>query len=264
MLSGCSSCGGNKFQFQPTVEAEQPGEDAVETPDTSDDRRSGTGADRASGTDRSSPDVTGQSGGASGTMAGTPRSSSPPDSPSRSESEDSGVTGTVANAADTVRDWMGSDSGSTGTRDRSESSTTEPEPGGGGTLGETSEDTAQADARSDIVAPDELPDSPSESEEAITPADVDFDDSRPSAADGGTPSATKADPSDRYGEASEDPPDLEALRDELNQQFESIRIVAPGRYELNLMELYDRDEYIISLLEDGRYAIEVPEAWRND
>jgi predicted nucleic acid-binding Zn-ribbon protein len=29
------------------------------------------------------------------------------------------------------------------------------------------------------------------------------------------------------------------------------------------MELYDRDEYIISLMEDGRYAIEVPDAWRN-
>ena len=28
------------------------------------------------------------------------------------------------------------------------------------------------------------------------------------------------------------------------------------------MELYDREEYIIALQEDGRYSIQVPEAWR--
>ncbi|PSQ24287.1 hypothetical protein BRD06_07885, partial [Halobacteriales archaeon QS_9_67_15] len=36
----------------------------------------------------------------------------------------------------------------------------------------------------------------------------------------------------------------------------------PGQYELNLMELYDREEYIIALQEDGRYSIQVPETWR--
>ncbi|MFT4891644.1 MAG: putative nucleic acid-binding Zn-ribbon protein [Halobacteriales archaeon] len=64
--------------------------------------------------------------------------------------------------------------------------------------------------------------------------------------------------------SSEGRPDLEDLREELNDQFESIKIVSPGQYELNLMELYDRDEYIISLREDGRYVIEVAESWRND
>ncbi|MFC7113995.1 Zn-ribbon containing protein [Natronoarchaeum sp. GCM10025703] len=54
------------------------------------------------------------------------------------------------------------------------------------------------------------------------------------------------------------------MRAELNDQFESIKIVRPGEYELNLMELYDREEYIVSLMEDGRYAIEVPDAWRGD
>jgi hypothetical protein len=29
------------------------------------------------------------------------------------------------------------------------------------------------------------------------------------------------------------------------------------------MELYNREEYIISLQEDGRYVIEVPESWRS-
>jgi len=64
--------------------------------------------------------------------------------------------------------------------------------------------------------------------------------------------------------ASEDRPDLDELREELNDQFESIKIVSQGQYELNLMELYDRDEYIISLREDGRYVIDVAESWRND
>ena len=69
------------------------------------------------------------------------------------------------------------------------------------------------------------------------------------------------------GDAAEPPadeasnPGIDALRDELNDQFESIRIVSPGQYELNLMELYDRQEYIISLQEDGRYVIEMPDAW---
>jgi predicted nucleic acid-binding Zn-ribbon protein len=60
---------------------------------------------------------------------------------------------------------------------------------------------------------------------------------------------------------SEDRPGLDELREELNSQFESIKIVSPGQYELNLMELYDRQEYIISLQEDGRYVIEVPGSW---
>lgn len=57
--------------------------------------------------------------------------------------------------------------------------------------------------------------------------------------------------------------DLAELRERLDSQFESIKIVEPGQYELNLMELYDRDTYVISLQEDGRYVIDVPEAWRH-
>ncbi len=55
--------------------------------------------------------------------------------------------------------------------------------------------------------------------------------------------------------------DVETVRSRLNDQFESIRIVEPGQYEINLMELYKRDEYIIELQEDGRYVIEVPDGW---
>ncbi|SHH42565.1 OapC/ArvC family zinc-ribbon domain-containing protein [Halobaculum gomorrense] len=121
----------------------------------------------------------------------------------------------------------------------------------GGSVGSTgssqpssdTEDGAQASARTDVVSPDEL--------------------------------AAAAEPTGPASEPSEDPPDdgtaqsdeesadpnLDALRQKLNDQFESIRIVSPGKYELNLMELYDREEYIISLREDGRYVIEMPEGW---
>jgi len=95
------------------------------------------------------------------------------------------------------------------------------------------EDTAQASARSDVVSPDELDRASRDVEGAETS------------------SPANAEPQ----------PGIDALRDELNDQFESIRIVSPGQYELNLMELYDRQEYIISLQEDGRYVIEMPDAW---
>ena len=49
-------------------------------------------------------------------------------------------------------------------------------------------------------------------------------------------------------------------RDELMDQFETIRIVEPGSYELNLMNLYEEDEKIIALQEDGRYQVSLPSA----
>ena len=58
-----------------------------------------------------------------------------------------------------------------------------------------------------------------------------------------------------------DPPSPEyigQLQVELSTQFESIKILEPGQYELNLMELYKRDECIIAIQEDGHYVIQVP------
>jgi hypothetical protein len=80
-------------------------------------------------------------------------------------------------------------------------------------------------------------------------------------ADGHQP--TDAESGRTIAEQAEDRPDLEQLREELNDQFESIRVLKPGHYELNLMELYDREEYIIALQEDGRYTIQVPDRWRD-
>jgi predicted nucleic acid-binding Zn-ribbon protein len=64
--------------------------------------------------------------------------------------------------------------------------------------------------------------------------------------------------SDAQQDEAVEEPSLDELRAELNDQFESIKILEPGQYELNLMELYEREEHIIALQEDGRYVIDVP------
>lgn len=98
----------------------------------------------------------------------------------------------------------------------------------------TPEDPAQAAARSSFVGRDELPATPSPQEEqSIEP--------------------------DASQSANEGPADLGELKAELEDSFESIKIVDRGEYELNLMELYERPECIIELGENGRYAIHVPE-----
>ncbi len=38
----------------------------------------------------------------------------------------------------------------------------------------------------------------------------------------------------------------------------SIKIIAPGKYELNLDRLFTSDEIIIALQEDGKYVIHLP------
>ncbi|WP_435065249.1 OapC/ArvC family zinc-ribbon domain-containing protein [Halobaculum sp. EA56] len=107
------------------------------------------------------------------------------------------------------------------------------------------EDGAQASARSEVVSEDEI----AAAAGSTGPGDGPGDD------------PAGDDPVVDEGETEAADPDLDALRRKLNDQFESIRIVSPGKYELNLMELYDREEYIISLREDGRYVIEMPEGW---
>ncbi len=114
-------------------------------------------------------------------------------------------------------------SATTGTTEGTQQDTaTEPATG-------VKEDSAQASARSDVIDPNDLP--------------------RSSDSSGSTGPDTNS---------TVEEPDLSDLRDELNTQFESIKIVNLGEYELNLMELYDRQEYIISLQENGRYVIDMP------
>ena len=234
MLSGCPNCGGNKFQFRPD------------------------GAD-----------------------ASVDASAEPPEPPEPPGS--SSVARTVGKTAATVRDLMGgsgSSDSSVGAEEPDSLGATDP-------VAPSREDTAQASARSDIVTPDELPsgvatetehrfqpvrtddgsDDATESPETLggspTPTDaVPNEGDESSNSGGGAPSA-EGEPATGSTDRETDRPDLEELRAELNDQFESIKVLSPGQYELNLMELYDREEYIVALQEDGRYSIQVPENFRS-
>ena len=188
-------------------------------------------------------------------------SETPDAEPPEPPGPDSTVARTVGKTAASVRDFV-SGSATDGDRpaeqshldaDRSaDSQPSDPSHTSGSPSTEpdrtsATEDSAQASARGDVVKPDELPsDVPSESESEHQFHPVGADPDPPAEPD------------------QEDRPDLEELRAELNDQFESIKVLEPGQYELNLMELYDREEYIIALQEDGHYSIQVPETIRSE
>ncbi|MFC4552128.1 MULTISPECIES: Zn-ribbon domain-containing protein [Halorussus] len=232
MLSGCPDCGGNKFQFLPAG--------AV------DDGGAGAGGARAGGTEpkkapERSPDATGRARDAPETRGDAGRRDA------GSSADTGGTSNAVNRAAATVREWVsqrGDDDPSASSRNAA-ASRDAPANSNRGAVGgadlDDAENTAQASARRDVVTRDELPD-PGE---------------RRGVAEGDAPETE----GNVVSAPDDHNPGLEELREELNSQFESIRIVNPGQYELNLMELYEREEYIISLREDGKYVIEVPDAW---
>jgi len=239
MLSGCPDCGGNKFQFKPE------GTDSVDT------------------------------------------STGPPEPPEPSSS--SSVAQTVGRTAATVKDLMsgGSEDQHPTGRERARPSGTGSDPvaadrGAASTPEQAAsnrEDTAQASARSDVISPEELPsgtttDEPHQfqpvstdetstpSTDATTAQSTESDPRTDSSDESAVPDETEARSDESVGQpetVDTERPDLKELRDELNDQFESIKVLQPGQYELNLMELYDREEYIVALEEDGRYSIQVPE-----
>jgi predicted nucleic acid-binding Zn-ribbon protein len=232
MLGGCPDCGGNKFQFYP---------EGTEVPDE-------------------------------------PPSDAETEVPEREEPTGAGMVGRAATA---VRDFVADDEPVAPTDDpaaeRDRTVDTEPDPNaawpseedgtddGGGTseptVGDSDiidadarressgfEDAAQAEARDDVVTDEEFAG-------GVVTSDAD--------SEGGT-GDSPTDPSDEariVSEPSGEEPDMADLREQLNDQFESIKVVEPGQYELNLMELYDREEYIIAIQENGKYVIEVPDAW---
>lgn len=100
-------------------------------------------------------------------------------------------------------------------------------------------------------------DSDSASDDTISPEDSSQHSARTDVVDSDELSYSAENTDDPIPEQSPDV-DLDTLRQELNKQFEGIHIIEPGHYELNLMELYRREECIITLHEDGRYAIGVP------
>ncbi|EMA68505.1 OapC/ArvC family zinc-ribbon domain-containing protein [Halorubrum kocurii] len=226
MLSGCPDCGGNKFQFKPA------GETTDEQPSSPGDMPSDAGRepsadDRKPSADDRKPSADDRKPSA----AGSHPSASDDDGASAADDSASSPQPTESQSSDPPSvDSQASESETADTQQSDSEHVRE----------RTEEDVAQASARSDVVSPDELDRASRDVESGSSATESGPD--------------TPADP--------EGPrPDIDDLRDELNEQFESIRIVSPGKYELNLMELYDRQEYIISLQEDGRYVIEMPDAW---
>ncbi len=317
MLSGCPNCGGNKFQFDPSgggtsepsvgAEGDPSGSGVTGTVSNatqtvrdwvgrgdSDDTEAGSTRNHPPDT-RSTTERTDSSGDRTTSSDERTASSDASNRASSSEGSQSSPTGSgstrtdLREETDATTEWP--DHGfedpyrdrdqveesddkewpDVGKRPASESGNddprnTDPTQASGSS---SSEDTAQASARSDVVSPDELPDPPENSAVDSTASSDDGAENRRADTFTDDP-PTDAPPSAANGRVASTPdddadgPDLEALRAELNEQFESIKIVRPGEYELNLMELYDREEYIVSLMEDGRYAIEVPDAWRGD
>ena len=60
--------------------------------------------------------------------------------------------------------------------------------------------------------------------------------------------------------------DIDALLEEKEKpektsildRLESVRILGPGSYEVNIKALLERDEIVVALREDGRYIIHLP------
>ncbi|MGB8216144.1 MAG: Zn-ribbon domain-containing protein [Candidatus Methanoperedens sp.] len=49
---------------------------------------------------------------------------------------------------------------------------------------------------------------------------------------------------------------------EIGERVESVRIVSPGSYELNLESLLERDEIVMALKEDGTYLVHLPSVFQ--
>ena len=242
MLSGCPDCGGNKFQFHPDGDSA----DGKRSPLSTDSNTTGSSPGPSPTRGEDSPPPEERPGGPG------PENTSP-------ESSDSSFT---------IGSLRSEDADSEAPPEDSKVSPPDKEsPGHPAPTEDDSqqnpEDNAQASARSTVASGDELP----QSDHARTPRS-DPSDPDPSQPQPGEPHGALSMDSNDAGAPSTDsddadPPDISKLREELNEQFESIKIHAPGEYELNLMELYDREEHIIALQEDGRYVIDVPSSWRD-
>ena len=232
MLSGCPDCGGNKFQFKPTGRDDSPSaEDPPEPPEPAVDNSVARTVGNAATAVRDFVGSDDPSFGSTDSPTVDQPSPSTADKPSPSTPDQPSPTTTEhpRTKPPTEESPTAPSSGADASVD------SQPSPGSA----ETMEDTAQASARSDVVSRDDLPPAPDQSAR-----------SRPAPVMDGS-----------NDDADEGTPDLAQLREELNEQFESIRVLEPGQYELNLMELYNREEYIIALQEDGKYTIQVPERW---
>jgi len=264
MLSGCPECGGNKFRYHPDAVDEGDAAPSDRAPSDPDDEglpaRDRGVVDRATTTVREWVGSRSTPSGPADDTTDPPRpresvNAETPAGPAPAATDDPvAATGSpTETTADTPAETDTPDAGATTAGDAADTPSVDPD--------DAPEDTAQADARTGVADPDEIPDpdtvSATDGSPDLAPAEE-----RAAAVAGTDPeNAASTEPADPT--ATPAASNLAQLREELNEQFESIKIVEPGEYELNLMGLYDREEYIISLMEDGRYAIEVPETWRD-
>ncbi len=183
--------------------------------------------------------------------------------PERPDPPGGSVTRKAARAGTAVRDWVsagGSDDAGEATAEPESTETTREWPDQ--TAGESAESAEDSEVGDQIDA-DAVESGGEDSAQSAARSDVVTDEelSWAAASVGESPDA---DPEEPVDDGEDESPGIDELRRELNEQFESIRIVDRGTYELNLMELYKRDEYIIALREDGRYVIEMPESFRGE
>lgn len=276
MLSGCPDCGGNKFQFHPAgtdIPEDPPGD--VEPPGREEPSAATSTVGRAATRVRDF-------------VSGTHDDSNNTDSDSAVGSvPDSAPAGRGAGSTETGDESTSTASpASTDHREdpaqsaaRSDSFDDGPDPNApwpDEADDDDDDDIIDADAReteraigdadeaaADTVTPD------AGTAEKSSPSEIDASTGDGDAAESGLAAAEgTSDAPDTDGRVVSEPgggdPGIAELREQLNEQFESIKIVEPGQYELNLMELYDREEYIIALQENGRYVIQVPENWMGE
>ena len=237
MLSGCPGCGGNTFQFHPEgaeIPDEPPDDSEAQPPEPE-------GGSAANTVGRAATRVRDFVG--TGSEAETTSLNSSADGPPGMDAEPEPAPDPSAPWPDDLGDEED------GGDEDAEIIDADARRGPDGPA--DAEDLAQANARADVAEPDDL------AAGAVDPP-----------VSGGTDASDADAPAPSDGRVVSEPsgenPGIDELREQLNDQFESIKIVEPGQYELNLMELFDRQEYIIALQENGRYVIQVPENWMGD
>lgn len=81
--------------------------------------------------------------------------------------------------------------------------------------------------------------------------------------------ATIADPDDeRWEEATsttslEVEEDIEEVKEALSTQFESIRVLDRGKFQINLTQIGKDEDQIVSVREDGKYCINIAETGKS-
>jgi predicted nucleic acid-binding Zn-ribbon protein len=277
MLSGCPECGGNKFQFRPSEEdlPDEPADPADADAPSRPDPEASSVAETvgrattkmrdlvASGPDDPAEDAAEQP--ADSTTDSATESTSVAKADSTTAEPESRTTSTALDTDPNPEAAWPSESGGDTEADGSETGDLDDDgeiidaDARRPSADDSEEDLAQASARSEVVPEEELPETDEAATETVAGSSgLESAEAKASSPEPDVDGRVVSEPDD------DEQPDIAELREQLNDQFESIKIVEPGQYELNLMELYDREEYIIALQENGRYVIQVPEQWMGE